>query len=103
MAENIIENSAGLKRKRELIGTVVSDKMSKTIVVKVPRRFKHTEYKKFIVRAKSYKAHDETNQAKQGDLVKLIESRPMSKEKRWALKEIVKKATIASINVDVNV
>lgn len=95
------ENIAGLKRKRELIGTVISDKMTKTIVISVPRRFKHTAYKKFIVRSKKYKAHDETNEAKQGDLVKIIESRPQSKEKRWALKVILKKATIASINVDV--
>jgi small subunit ribosomal protein S17 len=91
---------SGLKKKRELTGVVVSDKIQKTIVVNVPRRFKHSAYKKFIVRSKKYKAHDETNQAKIGDTVKIIESRPTSRHKRWALKDVLKKAVIANINVD---
>ena len=69
--------------KRILQGVVVSDKQEKTVVVKVERRFKHPLYKKFIKRSKKYAAHDENNQFKTGDLVKIIETRPISKNKTW--------------------
>ena len=69
--------------RRVMQGVVVSDKMDKTVVVNVERRFKHPLYKKFIRRSKKYLAHDETNQCKEGDVVSIRENRPMSKRKRW--------------------
>lgn len=75
--------------KRKLEGVVVSDKSDKTIVVKVARRFKHPTYRKFINKNKKYHAHDEQNQAKTGDLVTIIESRPHSALKRWELLSVV--------------
>ncbi len=77
-------------KRKELIGTVVSDKMEKTIVVKVERLVKHPLYKKTIKKFKKYKAHDEENKAKIGDKVKIVETRPLSKEKRWRLVEVLK-------------
>lgn len=71
--------------KRILQGVVVSDKGDKTIVVKVERRFMHPLYKKFIRRSKKYAAHDEANQAKIGDVVRIRECRPISKRKTWEL------------------
>jgi small subunit ribosomal protein S17 len=69
--------------KRILQGTVVSDKMDKTIVVKVERRVMHPVYKKFVRRSKKYHAHDEANQFKSGDTVRIRECRPLSRTKRW--------------------
>ncbi len=69
--------------KRILQGVVVSDKMDKTVVVKVERRVMHPIYKKFIRRSKKYAAHDETNQFKIGDVVRIRECRPLSKTKSW--------------------
>ena len=71
--------------KRILQGVVVSDKMDKTIVVEVERRVQHPIYKKFIRRSKRYHAHDETNAIAVGATVRIIESRPMSKTKRWVV------------------
>ena len=71
--------------KRVLEGVVVSDKMDKTIVVEVERRVQHPIYKKFIRRSKRYHAHDETNAIAVGATVRIIESRPMSKTKRWVV------------------
>ena len=71
--------------KRKLDGVVVSEKNDKTIVVKVERRFKHRTYSKFVNESKKYHAHDESSQAKTGDLVTIIESRPYSKLKKWEL------------------
>ncbi len=73
------------KFKRKLSGIVVSDVNNKTIVVKVGRRFKHKLYNKFLTRNKKYHAHDKENEAKQGDKVTIIESRPLSKMKKWEL------------------
>ena len=73
-------------------GFVVSDKMQKTCVVKVERTTQHPIYKKTIRLTKSYKVHDENNECKKGDFVCLIESRPYSREKRWRLLKILKKA-----------
>lgn len=70
---------------------MVSDKMQKTIVVKIERSTQHPLYKKTIRRYKKFKAHDENNSAKTGDVVKIMETRPLSKEKRWRLLEILKK------------
>ena len=69
--------------KRIMQGVVVSDKMEKTIVVNVERKFPHSLYKKFIKRSKRYHVHDKDNQFKMGDIVKIQECRPLSKSKRW--------------------
>jgi len=74
------------------IGKVVSDKMDKTIVVATERLVEHPLYKKRIKMTKKYKAHDEENQCKTGDTVKIMETRPLSKEKCWRLVEILEKA-----------
>lgn len=73
--------------KRILQGTVVSDKNDKTIVVKVERRFTHPLFKKTVRRSKNYKAHDESNAKKVGDMVSIQESRPISKDKCWVVVE----------------
>jgi len=78
--------------KRVLTGQVVSDKMDKTIVVAIRRRKLHRLYKKFVNMTKKVKAHDEGNQCKIGDTVRVIECRPLSKDKRWRLLEVVEKA-----------
>lgn len=74
------------------MGTVQSDKMNKTITVRVETVKQHPLYKKTIKTSKKYKAHDENNEAKIGDVVKIMETRPLSKDKRWRLIEIVRKA-----------
>jgi small subunit ribosomal protein S17 len=78
-------------RKRE-IGIVVSDKMDKTITIQVERKIQHPIYKKYIKRYTTYKAHDEKNACKVGDKVMIVESRPLSKTKRWNVKQIIEKA-----------
>lgn len=78
--------------RRTIIGKVVSDKMDKTIVVAVVRNVKHPLYKKIMKRTKKFKAHDENNECKIGDTVKLMETRPLSKEKCWRLVSILEKA-----------
>ena len=93
VSENISENkgqqTAG---KKMYTGTVVSDKMNKTIVVQVTTRKLHRLYKKYLIQSKRVKAHDETNEAHVGDTVRVIESKPYSKEKCWKLLEIVERA-----------
>ena len=76
------------------VGKVVSDKMDKTIVVAIETSVKHPLYKKIIKRTYKLKAHDENNECKIGDKVKVMETRPISKEKRWRLVEIVEKAQV---------
>ncbi|OGU18424.1 MAG: 30S ribosomal protein S17 [Geobacteraceae bacterium GWC2_53_11] len=71
------------------VGVVVSDKMEKTVVVKVDRLVKHSVYSKYIKRSVKYKVHDEQNSSKVGDRVQIIECRPLSKDKRWSLKQII--------------
>ena len=83
---------AGKNRKKEFVGLVKCDKMDKTIVVSVETTTLHPLYKKYVKRIKSFKAHDEKNEAKIGDTVKIAECRPISKEKCWNLKEIVERA-----------
>lgn len=75
-----------------MIGTVTSDKMNKTITVRVETVKQHPLYKKTIRTSKKYKAHDENNEAGTGDLVKIMETRPLSKDKRWKLVQIIQKA-----------
>lgn len=76
-------------RKNMVIGTVISDKMHKTITVEYKRTFKHGKYGKFIRRTSVFKAHDEKNEAKVGDIVRIMESKPISKTKRWKLIKIL--------------
>jgi len=78
--------------KREFVGIVKSDKMDKTIVVYIESKTLHTTYKKYIMRTKKIKAHDEQNSAKIGDRVRVIECRPLSKDKCWNLVEIIERA-----------
>ncbi len=85
----------GLERRREMTGVVVSDKMQKTIVVKIDRNVRHGMYKKYVTKSRRFKAHDEENTAKVGDLVRLVETRPMSRDKRWALQSILRKGARA--------
>ena len=80
--------------KRTLVGKVVSDKMDKTVTVLIERHVHHPLYNKIIVRSNKYHAHDEANQAKEGDTVEIQESRPISKTKAWTVTRIVKEATI---------
>lgn len=77
--------------KKKMTGIVVKDKMDKTIVVEVEKFLQHSKYHKYIKRKKRYKVHDEKNICKLGDEVSIIESRPISKDKRWLIKEIIKK------------
>ena len=79
-------------KKKEFTGIVKSNKMEKTIVVKVETTTLHKLYKKYVVRSKSLKAHDEKNEAKIGDRVRVIECRPLSKEKCWRLDAILERA-----------
>jgi small subunit ribosomal protein S17 len=74
------------------LGIVVSDKMQKTVVVAIERRFAHPVYGKMVTRTKRVKAHDEENSAKTGDTVRIMETRPLSKDKRWRVVEIVERA-----------
>ena len=80
-------------QKRTLVGTVVSDKMDKTVVVRVERLVQDLRYKKYIRRYTRFMAHDENNACQNGDQVKIIEHRPLSKRKRWKVQETVAKAT----------
>ena len=83
---------AETSKKNEKVGSVISSKMAKTIVVEVIRRVPHPMYKRIISKRRKFYAHDEQSQAKVGDVVRIIECRPMSKLKRWQLKEVLRKA-----------
>ena len=75
--------------RKEMIGTVLSDKMDKTIVVRVDRLVRHPKYAKVVKRSSKFKVHDEEKKAKVGDKVKVVETRPLSKEKRWRLVQVL--------------
>jgi small subunit ribosomal protein S17 len=77
------------ERRKRLMGRVVSNKMDKTVVVKVERLQRHRLYGKVIRKSKKFKAHDAYNSCQVGDMVRIVESRPLSKEKRWVVEEIV--------------
>ena len=85
--EKVINKSG----KREFVGVVVSDKMDKTVVVEVRTKKLHKLYKKYVSTSKKYKAHDEENTANIGDTVRIIECRPISKEKTWRLVEVLER------------
>src|SRR6202451_2182389 len=92
MSETV--NQIEMKRgnRKERVGEVVSNKMAKTIVVRVERRFPHAQYKKIVTAYKKFYAHDEKAEAKIGDTVRIEETRPLSKLKRWRLVEVVERA-----------
>jgi len=79
------------EQRKQLTGRVVSDEMDKTVVVRVARLVHHPRYGKVLRRAKKYKAHDEGNECRVGDVVRIVESRPLSREKRWVVEEILKR------------
>ncbi len=79
-------------RRKTIIGIVGSNKMDKTITVNVERKVKHPIYGKFIKKSKNYSAHDDKNECNEGDTVKIMETRPLSKNKRWRLVEILERA-----------
>jgi len=79
------QNTQPAKRQRTLVGRVVSNKMDKTVVVSVERRVKHAVFGKIVVRSNKYKAHDETNQYNEGDMVEIAEGRPISRDKSWTV------------------
>ncbi len=80
-----------INRRRQLVGEVVSDKMDKTRVVQVRTSVKHDKYQKTMMVAKKFKVHDEKNESKMGDQVRIMETRRLSKDKRWVMLEILKK------------
>jgi small subunit ribosomal protein S17 len=97
MAETTSPGQPGQRKQanhKNLIGTVTSNKMQKTIVVEVTRKKAHPLYKRVISIRKKFYAHDEKNEAHIGDVVRIEESRPLSRLKRWTLKEIVRKAAL---------
>ncbi len=84
-------------RRKTLVGVVVSNKMDKTAIVAVERRVRHRLYKKIIRRTKRYKAHDAANTASLGDIVRITETRPLSKEKRWRISETLTRGNVAEV------
>jgi small subunit ribosomal protein S17 len=79
-------------RRKHRSGTVVSNKMEKTVVVQVERLVKHSKYRKYLRARKKYKAHDEANTCQVGDQVEIVETRPLSRDKRWAVRQILRRA-----------
>jgi len=94
MAEIVKQGSETTERtsRKTRVGMVVSDKMAKTVVVSIERRVQHPVYGKMVRRTKKLKAHDEQNEAKTGDTVRIMETRPLSKDKRWRVVEIIERA-----------
>jgi small subunit ribosomal protein S17 len=87
-------------RKNEKVGQVTSTKMTKTIVVEVTRRVPHPMYKRIVTKRKKFYAHDEQQTAKVGDIVRIVEHRPLSKLKRWALDDVVRRAVQVGVETD---
>ncbi|HEV2273307.1 MAG TPA: 30S ribosomal protein S17 [Acidobacteriaceae bacterium] len=91
------EQQAPQSRRNEKVGNVVSTKMQKTIVVEVEMRKTHPKYKRVIKSSKKFYAHDEENSARVGDVVRIRETRPLSKLKRWQLKEVIRRSSLAQV------
>jgi|SRR5207245_5803938 len=87
------ETELARAKRKERLGEVISNKMAKTIIVRVERRFPHPRYKKIVTGYKKFYAHDEKSEAKVGDRVRIQETRPLSKMKRWRLMEVVERTT----------
>ena len=95
MADQIaVQEAIETGRKTEKVGEVVSTKMQKTIVVQVSRRVPHPLYKRIVTKHKKFYAHDEETSARVGDVVRIVECRPMSKLKRWSLAEVVRRSAL---------
>ena len=94
------EQQAANVRKNEKVGEVTSTKMAKTIVVEVTRRVPHPMYKRIVTKRKKFYAHDEEQTAKIGDVVRIVEHKPLSKLKRWALGDIVRRAVQVGVETD---
>ena len=92
MTNTNADSSEARNMRKTRVGKVVSDKMQKTVVVQIERRVPHPVYGKMVTRTKKLKAHDEENTAKTGDTVRIAETRPLSKDKRWRVIEIVDRA-----------
>jgi small subunit ribosomal protein S17 len=92
MAETVKNAATSRPQRKVRLGLVVSDKMDKTVVVAIERRVPHPVYGKMVTKTTRLKAHDEANTAKLGDTVRIVETRPLSKDKRWRLLEIVERA-----------
>jgi small subunit ribosomal protein S17 len=92
MADMTNQAATDRNARKSRTGLVVSDKMEKTVVVAIERRVPHPVYGKMVTRTKRLKAHDEENSAKVGDTVRIVETRPLSKDKRWRLVEIIDRA-----------
>jgi small subunit ribosomal protein S17 len=88
-------------KRKKMTGVVVKDKMDKTVVIEVEKFLKHPKYHKYLKTKKRYKAHDEKSECNIGDKVLIVESRPLSKEKRWVVKEIIKKEELMLIREEV--
>lgn len=89
--QNQTETQAAGGNRRTIIGTVTSDKMDKTVVVQVTRRVKDLRFHKFVTKRVKYKAHDENNEFKTGDRVEIVETRPLSKDKRWRVSRLIER------------
>ena len=94
MEEQAVNTPAERGHRRRLVGVVTSDKMDKTVTVLVERKVKHPMYGKVMVRSKKYHAHNEGNSAKAGDLVEIVETRPVSRTKTWAVTSVLEKAIV---------
>jgi small subunit ribosomal protein S17 len=92
MSETVKQTEVVRSNRKERVGEVVSSKMAKTIVVRVERRFPHPRFKKIVTAYKKFYAHDEKGEAKVGDTVRIEETRPLSKLKRWRLVAVVERA-----------
>jgi small subunit ribosomal protein S17 len=90
--EQNVENEQERGRRKARVGTVVSNKIQKTVVVQVERRYAHPLYGKQVTRTKKYHAHDENNEYGVGDVVRIVETRPLSKLKRWRVTDLVERA-----------
>ena len=92
MVDAVVEQTDERGRRKVRVGKVVSDKMEKTVVVVIERLVKHPEYKRYVRRRSRFKVHDEKNECKEGDTIRFMETRPLSKEKRWRFVEFVERA-----------
>lgn len=85
----MVESNRDRGQRKTMVGRVVSDKMDKTVVVRVDRLYRHRLYQKVIKDTKKFKAHDENNTCRIGDLVRIVESRPLSRDKRWIVEQVL--------------
>ena len=91
MVEAVVEQTDERGRRKVRVGKVVSDKMDKTVVVVIERLVKHPEYKRYVRRRSRFKVHDEKNECKVGDVIRFMETRPLSRDKRWRLVDFVQR------------